>query len=94
MLAACYLVNSTKGALHSLPNRQCFRRIYLGTYDMECVSKYINTGGRVGFHNTLLQMGIEHTNNFGMDTTSACPNQAQEEALTATACVQQSFTII
>ena len=50
-----------------------------------------NTDGRVGFHNTL-RMGIEHTNNFGMDTTSACPNQAQEETLTATACVQYSFT--
>jgi len=52
----------------------------------------INTDGQVGFHNTL-RMGIEHMNNFGMDTTSACPNQAQEETLTATACVQHSFTM-
>ena len=38
-------------------------------------------------------MGIKHTNNSGMDTTSACPNQAQEETLTATGCAQHSFTI-
>ena len=33
-----------------------------------------NTDGRVGFHNTP-RMGIEHTSNSGMDTTSACPNR-------------------
>ena len=51
-----------------------------------------NTDGRVGFHNTP-RMGIEHTSNSGMDTTSACPNQAQEDTLTATTCVEHSFTI-
>ena len=51
-----------------------------------------NTDGRVGFHNTP-RMGIEHTSNSGMDTTSACPNQAQEDSLTATTCAEHSFTI-
>ena len=56
----------------------------------------INTDGQVGFHNTL-RMGIGGHTKYeqlqNMDTTSACPNQAQEESLTATACVQHSFTI-
>ena len=69
------------------------RSLALGVYLGEAkttsfVSSILSAAGTGG-----TRMGIEHTSNSGMDTTSACPNQTQEDSLTATTCVEHSFTI-